>query len=417
MQAAGATTILLIGDYRYALTFVRSLAAAGYRVLVGRPQGTSYAVYAGNSRFASGQWQHPPIDSKEQFIAALVQFLSAHPEVALVIPLGDTGVTTLAAHATRLPANVRVAAPPNDVVQTCANKAVMCQLAQSLNIPQTPFAVAHSRDELFAHAGEIGFPCVVKAGDGPRSLFDQKAVICHSSRELEQRFATWPEGVERVVVQQFASGPRHNVQLLARTGEMICRVQTKTLRTDRPDHTGYTVESVTVPPYPEIDDYCRRLLRRLQYEGYGCAQFLIDEVTGAVSFLEINPRLGAAFGIADYCGVDFPRMGAALALSGEAGAPCLDYAAEKRIAWTYGDIQGIIRARARAQITRRQALQWAGDMLRSFIRADMHTTWSWRDPRPTLVVYARFMTNMIVSRLLPRRRSAVSSVQNVARKQ
>ena len=410
MKMQPKTTVLLLGDHRYALTFVRSLSAAGYRVLVGDAVGKRHAA---NSRCASGFWLYPAITGRgEAFIAALTQYLRDNREVELLMPLGDTEVTTMAAYAAQLPASVRVAAPPLDAVNICANKAVMARIAHELNVPQAPFAVVRNRKELFSQASGIGFPCVARAGDGPRSIFGQKAVICSSAQELEAAFTTWPPGVDSLLLQAFASGHRYNVQLLAQNGELKYRVQTKTLRTDRPDYTGYTTESVTVPLNPEIDDCCRRLVRRLQYDGFGCAQFLVDEDKGTISFLEINVRLGAAFAISSHCGVDFPLMGAEQALSRNATLPRTQYKAGKRIVWSLGDLQGIIRARGAGQITRGQALRWAGSMCWSFVHADMHTTWSWRDPRPTLMAYAALVSQLgraALARFRPTNRPELAS--------
>jgi predicted ATP-grasp superfamily ATP-dependent carboligase len=385
--------VLLVGDFRYTLTFIRSLAAAGHRVLVG---GNGFVHYARHSRFTAGVWEHPRIvGCGEEFVDALVAFLEDHPAVDLVMPMGDREIATVARHAARIPNRVRLGMPPPCVVKTCEDKAQMCRIAHELDIPQAPFATAHDRAAVFARANDLGFPCIVKSGDAVHTVFDQKAIICRTPDDLCQAFRAWPEELESVLVQRFADGPRHNIQLLAQNGALVCRVQTKTLRTDRPNYTGYTVESVTVDPPPAVDEHCRTLIRHLNYSGLGCAQFLIDEATGAMSFLEINPRLGAAFAVSNYCGIDFPRMAAELALSGAVSAPCPSYPPGKRIAWSYGDLDGIIRAREAGEISRWEAIRWLGRMLRTVVRAHTHATWSWRDPWPTLVTHIKLLAGAI----------------------
>jgi predicted ATP-grasp superfamily ATP-dependent carboligase len=201
--------------------------------------------------------------------------------------------------------------------------------------------------------------------------------------------------VERILVQRYAAGGRYNVQLLAVEGRLVRRVQTLTLRTDRLDGTGYTVDAVTVTLPALVDEYCRRLMERLRYDGPGCAQFMIDRRTGRMSFLELNPRLGAAFAVAALCAVDFPRLAVQAALEpGAVDSFGPDYAPGKRIAWTYGDLDGIIRALDAGEIGVRGALRWLGQAAASFVTADIHTTWSWRDPAPTLVAYLQLLAGV-----------------------
>lgn len=394
------TTVLLVGDFRYTLTFARSLARSGYRVVVAR---TGFLQYARYSRFTSAIWEHPRIiGDGEAFGRALAAFVNASTDIDVVLPLGDREVVAVARHAAKLPPRVRLAMPEPSAVSTCTDKAVMCRLARELDIPQAPFAIATNLDELFHSAPAVGFPCIVKSAESLHAVHDEKAVIVRDAAHLREQFREWPKGLSSVLVQRFAPGPRHNVQLLAHRGELVCRVQTKTLRTDRPNYTGYTVEAVTVDPHPAVDEHTRRLLGHLGYSGLGCLQFLIDEHTGSMSFLELNPRLGAAFVLCEVCGIDFPRMAAELAIRGNVDVRCPAYTTGKRMVWSYGDIDGIIRARDAGTIGRWEAVRWLGKMVKGFLRADAHATWSWRDPKPTIVTHTKLLLGA-VQRLLPGR--------------
>jgi hypothetical protein len=39
---------------------------------------------------------------------------------------------------------------------------------------------------------------------------------------------------------------------------------------------------------------------------------------------------------------------------------------------------------------------WLAAMMRSFLRADDHMTWDWRDPLPTVFLYAQFLRNTLI---------------------
>lgn len=395
-------TVLILGDYRYALTHARSLRRVGYRTLIG---GQSYVQYGRYSRHVSAYWPHPRIQNGgERFIDALDVFLAGHPEIDAIMPMGDREVDVLAAHAPRFPTNVRLVMPSPEVVRVCGDKLAMCRLASELGIPQAMFALASTLNELRYQVHDIGFPCVVKPADQLHRVFGQKAVILNTDADLARAFGQFPD-VSAVLIQGFAAGKRRNVQIVARQGSIVCRFVTKTLRTDRLNDTGYTVEGITEAPRRDLDEYTNALVRKLGYEGPGCMQFLVDDWTGRVSFLELNPRLGAGFGIAAACGVNFSRMAVDVALGMELEQrDCADYPVGKRLAWTYGDLDGILHAWDKGAIGIGEGFRWFGRAAKAFVRADAHVSWSWKDPWPTLVAYTRLMLGLVRRLVFFRRR-------------
>jgi hypothetical protein len=60
-----------------------------------------------------------------------------------------------------------------------------------------------------------------------------------------------------------------------------------------------------------------------------------------------------------------------------------------RYAWTYGDLRGLRAARASGRLTTRETAAWAWRIVGAFFAADVHMTWRWDDPLPTLALYAR----------------------------
>jgi hypothetical protein len=148
------------------------------------------------------------------------------------------------------------------------------------------------------------------------------------------------------------------------------------------------VEGVTVPLDRELARYCRLLTARLAFTGVGCMQF-IRTPSGAVHFLEPNPRLGANFAVVDRCGLDLTALACALA-AGTAGGSGLDdfrYEPGVRYSWTFGDIRGLRRAVRRREIGAAQAVDWLVRAIRSAAAAEIHLTWSVRDPHPTLAIF------------------------------
>ena len=71
-------------------------------------------------------------------------------------------------------------------------------------------------------------------------------------------------------------------------------------------------------------------------------------------------------------------------------APSVDptWRVGQRYAWLYGDLAGLADAASDGTLTPVQSAAWALQILRAAWRADIHLTFSIRDPRPTLCTYA-----------------------------
>ena len=385
--ARRAGSVLLIGNYRPSITVVRSLSRAGHRTIVGDAGDGSMAE---RSRHCDEVWPHPPLKSGGSFLSALREFVTSRPDVSILFPVQERAVAWFAANRERLPPGPAIACAASDVVATCLDKPRMLRITREVDVPHEPFVCAEDRSSVVAAAQEIGYPCIVRPdGTGPEVLTDgRKALICRDPTELETGLPSFPEGHASLLVQRFAPGPRHNVYFAAREGKVLARVEIRILRTDRLDGTGYAVEGISVSPDASLTRHCDALVRRLAYTGVGCAQF-VNPGGGGLHFLELNPRLGANFVVVDRCGLDLPRIACDLAIGRTDRDPPADfrYPVGVRYAWTFGDLQALMRARRRGEIGGLEALHWLLRAVRAGVRADAHLTWSWRDPSPTLALY------------------------------
>lgn len=384
-----SSSVLVVGNYRPTVAVVRSLGRAGYRVIVGRE---ANGYIADLSRYASETWEHPPIKEQEAaFIDALASFLTSRTEIGVLFPVSGLAIMALCRHRGRVPANVRIAMPDPAVVEACDHKTMLLEAARRLGIPHPAFALAADPAALTAAASEVGYPCVVKPMVAEQRLFGEKAVICVRPEDLERAFRTWPEGHGSLLVQRYATGIRHNLHLAARDGRILRCLDSLSLRTQRADGTGLTVEAVSVPVPEDLRRHCSTLLRELSYTGIACVQFIQDQKDGATAFLEINPRLAAGYAIAQHCGLDLPVLAVKLAL----GEPIeerddrADYVMSARYAWTYGDLKGLKHALRHRKVDRWGAVKWLSAAGLNLLRADIHATWSWTDPRPALALCAQ----------------------------
>jgi predicted ATP-grasp superfamily ATP-dependent carboligase len=383
-------SVLLLGNYRPTLAVARTLARDGYRVVLGLDhdgEGT-----AQHSNCVHEVWDHPPLDEPESFRRQLEAMLADRPDVAVIVPIAEKFVRWCAENHAILASRVTVASPPPGTVLQCLDKLRMLRLAEEAGVPCLAFAAASSLERLYEAAAELGYPVVVRPLSHLLRLGDKKAIIAGDPAALRAQLAAWPVGQDRVLLQRFARGARHDVYFAARGGEALRILEVRIVRTDSPDGTGLSVEGVTVPVSPSLADYVGRLLSALNYTGIGCAQFLVDSADGTTCFLELNPRIAGSHRCTEQAGMDLTRL--AVALTGAADRELMPfvYVAGQRYAWTYGDLRGLKAAVARRELSWRQALHPLVLTLATFLRADFHLTWDWRDPLPTLRLFLGKLT-------------------------
>jgi len=377
-------TALVLGNYQQTIPVVRSLARVGQNVLLGRVGRRSYTEL---SRNAAGVWLHPDPRDKRNFLRALDDLLGERPDIRYVFPVGDVDLDAAAAAHEELSRKCRLVMVEPDLLRTCLEKPRMYDIAARIGVPIPESAlIAGDFDALKSKIGEIGFPVILKRPNSLTYMKNRKAVICRDWRAVEM----WRQALESgpVVVQRWVGGPRHNCQFAALRGEVIAYFENKNLRTDRTDGTGIGVEWVSVNPTPELRRHCEALAKTTGYTGVGLIQFLVDN--GRPFFLELNPRLGMPWELAHRCGFDFAMLAVqcadALNDAGSAVArPSKYYTAGKRCHWLLGDLAALTAKDQRTEIASRIAR-----MVVSFCRADYQLTWSWKDPLPTLFLYADF---------------------------
>ena len=379
-------TVLAVGNCYPSLAVLPSLHGAGCRVVMG---------YAGPdwpfrySRFVEESWRHPSIEEAPgEFIEALARFLSERPDISHVFPVSEAAAALVAANADRMPPTATLVTTNPSALAACLDKCFMHEIARELDIPVRSFVFATNLEDLYLRADNLGYPCVVKP---PRSaVFVKKVVIARSREELRAALPEWPDSVGRLILQPMATGNRNNFYFAARNGELRQVCQAKVLRTDRFEGTGQTVEGVAVPVNPLLYEYTARLAKRLDYTGIGSAQYLVDDATGSILFLEINPRLGAAFPIALARGMDQSLLALELASGHDVPSfPPDHFPAGLRCHWLHRDLAGLSSSLARREIGPGQAMTWAWRTMKAFVRCIPDLGPRQRDLRPCLLRYAQ----------------------------
>ncbi|MGD1888825.1 MAG: hypothetical protein ACFB01_17260 [Cohaesibacteraceae bacterium] len=378
--------VLLLGNYRPTVVLARRLQERGFTVIAGL-EGCGRVAEV--SWYIDELWDHPSLaESPQRFLGDLDVLLSERPDISCVFPVAEEFVRLFAERQTQLPPSVQLASVSADLVKTCLDKRAMMELCRDYGVPTAPFAYVRTLDALFQEAMAIGFPLVIRPERSTDRLGDLKALTVASIEELKVIFNTWPQTRNSpqpgLIIQKKAEGQRHNIYFTARSGALDGVLHSVIARTDRPDGSGLAVDGQIVRADRVLVDHVARFVERLSYDGVGCAQFLVDDVTGAICFLEINPRVTGSHAVPDHCGLDIEAVLMKMAESaGHEGAVPVDRGqAGLRYAWLAGDLEGLKVSLRRGDLSVGAALSWLGNAARTVWRSDMDMMLNWRDPLP-----------------------------------
>lgn len=395
------THVLLFGNLRSSLTLARQLSRAGCVVHAGYDEPDPYLIA---SNAVAAVFRHALPDAEpEAALGDLLAYLEQRTEIEAVAPVSEIAARLVSRNRERFPPGVRLLLPDASVVETCVDKARMFDLCEELGVALADRRIVRDRADLLAAVAAIGRPCVVKAVDSAHYLFGRKALVLREGDDAAALLPHWPAEHEALCVQTFVDGPRHDVSFAAHRGRLLGAVDCAVLRTDREDGTGYTTELVSARAHPAVRHGLETLVAALDYTGVGDIEFMVDERSGLVSFVELNPRLSASFKSAEVCGLP---MSALMLELGFGRAPDgredpWSHPVGRRIAWTKGELVGLKRDWKAGAFSAPGLLRRIGLLLRAALHRH-HLTFDLRDPMPTVWLYL----HPLLRRLGPRPRRA-----------
>ncbi len=378
------SSVLLLGNYRPTLTVASALAQMNFRVIITRDCGGGYAQF---SRHVDECWDHPPLESGEAFYQALGDFLRSRPDISVVYPIWENCLRDLAQYQHLLPEDRLYAGVDAETVEICTNKPEMLKFAANAGVSIASYQKVSDYKSLDAAKNAIDFPLIIRPVDSRKTLMGKKALIVHSDEQLDDVLPEWPKSHSELIVQRYVTGPRINLYFAAQNGKPIRYLATEILETDVRDGTGFAVDGHTI----ELDHQARsigdRLIEKLDYHGVGLIQFIRDSATNDLSFLELNPRVAGSHAVAEACGMELGRLTLDLARLEPQPSKLKVGLAGKRYVWTYGAVSSIYRSLKSSEIGPQEAaLQLFKTMVQA-VKAEIHMTWRWSDPMPTIVAF------------------------------
>lgn len=386
---SNAAAVLVLDTVPQTLAVVRSLGRAGYRVVLGRDwcRQRSHAEW---SRHCQDVWLHPPFAEPAAFGAALAALLERRPEIHTIFPVSETSMEALRGNCRRR--RVNVAMVREELRVACRDKVLGNDLAAQAGLRVPESHVVHDLGALHRAVEQIGFPTIIKSLNAMHRVYGRKAYVVPCRRELDAVFGEWPSTTPALLVQRYVAGPLASCDYLAVNGRLIGYCEARVLRTDMPDGSGFAVDFESIRPTGDLLEAATRFARTHGYTGPGLIQFIRCPDSGELYFLENNPRLAAGIAHTIDSGQDLPKLAVEVA-SGCHSSPTEDfqvgdYRYGYRAHWLMRDIQGLLARRRTIGLAGQG--RWLLELVRSSLQADGHITWKWRDPMPTVLLYARF---------------------------
>ncbi|HTL12183.1 MAG TPA: hypothetical protein VL588_06835 [Bdellovibrionota bacterium] len=390
--------VLVLEAYRQTLTVIRSLAAAGWTPVLGHELGKEddeYTAACRASRHLGGTVALPPSSAGTIYAHAVEEVLKNDSSIVAVLPVGEESLRSIMTREKEIRALRTLVAPSGATVSLCLDKPRANAAAAQAGLHVCDWKQVRDAQGFEKALAEVGYPLVVKPVDSFARVADRKALILDDAAERARLLPEWPGDAGILLVQSKSPGLRHNCMFHARGGKLTQRFESRVLRTDDPEGTGYGVESVSVALDPMRWKWVERFVQQLSFDGPGCVQFLVDGTRS--DFLEINPRLDASVVLAWHCGVDLPASAVASAVSLDPSAVpvAAEYEPGRRLEWTLGDVAGALQALRARRSSLGETLRWLARAAVSSIWPSARMTWAWTDPRPTVLLATRFAGSIL----------------------
>jgi len=227
----------------------------------------------------------------EAFVPAMLE-LCQRERVALVVPTNDHELAAYAAAREAFAAigtTVAISAP--SVVAIGRDKRLTNAWCREHDLPAprqwTPAVV-------LARPGSYPFPLISKPARGSAAIG-----VARVADADELRRAAGPDDV----VEAVAPGIEHTIDLLVLDGRLVSAVPRRRIEV----RAGEVQKAITVRR-EDLADLAARVVAALP-GAFGAlnVQAFLDEATGALHVIELNPRFGGGFPLAHAAGADYPR--------------------------------------------------------------------------------------------------------------
>jgi len=213
-------------------------------------------------------------------------------EIGLIIPTRHSDLALLASSRSQFEENsIFIAISSETIISTCTNKSKTYDFLKIHDFP-TPLSFTLNSDSAEVSEGNLPFIAKPICGSGSSGI--------HVVECLDQIPALASSG--EYMGQRLAAGDEYTINCyLSRNGTCICSIPHKRIAVQN----GESVQATTAK-IPELLDLSNSIVSKLQGAiGPINIQVFYQRETGKLEVIEINPRIGGGYPLADKAGGHF----------------------------------------------------------------------------------------------------------------
>lgn len=303
--------LILDGDSRQALPFMRSFKKSGHHITIVNPWRLCPGFFC---RYANERLIWPSISiEKAGFYESLLKYVRADRS-DVILALGDETAILIAENHTEVTKYVHTPVPAIDTLIRAAdkNKTMVFCMDNNIPCPKSYNPQMKSLDEIVSL---INFPAMVKPARGIGAVGLHKL---ESAESLRKHYHYLKQKYGDLQIQEFI--PLTGTQFQA---EAFCDKDSKmkvcmVIAKPRffPVTGGTSTCNVTIER-PDIVESVRRLLEGIKWIGSADVDLILDPRDNVPKILEINPRVTAGIKIGFDAGIDYADLQLRLALGQE----------------------------------------------------------------------------------------------------
>lgn len=297
-------------------------------------------------------------DSPESFIASLSQYLQKN-DIQFLIPTHEE-IFIISKYLDKLE-GIATLVPAFENILTAHLKDRSVEKAKSLGIPVPDSIFPETESDCLNFFKERGREIVLKYlnSNSAKGVYHIKSIDL-----LKKHY----QNMGSFILQEYVVGDGYGVSALYNKGYLRARFTHKRLQDKI--HTGGTSTLRTSTRNEMLEEWAKKLLDSLNWNGVAMVEFKYNESTGNGWFVEINPRFWGSLALPYYSGMDFPWLYYNILREGDIN-PTFDYREGVKVKWLLGGAIGFVDELVNNKRVRFSHLS---------PKADYYDDFSWEDP-------------------------------------
>ena len=305
---------------RVGYNIIHSLFKLGLKVVVGD---TSNKNICSMSKFSVDNFVYAnPFEDEAEFIQDIQRAIEKY-QPKVIIPTHDESLV-LARNIDVFQNKVIFAMESFDLLNQLSNKYEATILANSVGVPCPAFINNYEN---------VPFPIVIKTkfGNSAKGVFFPK-----NKSEADKICLNYHK--DDILIEEFFSGTDFSVDCI-RYNNFFKASSYKAIVT-KTDGGGTTTQRIIVN-MPKLEEYSKRILDKVDYNGVCGLDYKVNEETGKAVFIEINARYTGGLATPIAAGFDIPAIHYSLITTGKYEQP-INLKIGTHTKWILGDIIALV---------------------------------------------------------------------------